>query len=196
MQLYWTPSPTSKLRQTVPHRSFSRRRIVNTYTIGNRSRSSSSTHHALIGNVFKFIRTDLLHIKCKLCTYFHPHNHYWSTSILRETFKTVPVTWPFAYDVTERDCCTDYAVTDSMCILRRASKARIHQCWDPQIFSACKSMRKIFIKCKFVIKPAWNIRGVSAEHTELFGLKICWLLAKRRRKNNRRGTIWGTLAIA
>ncbi len=138
----------------VPHQYIFGRHFVGTYVITNRSSSPSSTHHALTGDAHKLIGIDLLHIKCKFCTYDRPPKPKNERGVARYAFKTVPMTLTFHCDVTEGDCCSDYVVTAGMCVVRRACKGGIHQRRATQSFLACKSMGKFFVNGLFVMKPA------------------------------------------
>ena len=92
-----------QLCQTVPCPSFFRRHFADTYVITNLSSFLSSTHHALTGNVDKLIRNDFLHIKCKLFTHLLLIKSN-RLSPPQFVLQTLPLTWPFVYDVTEVNC--------------------------------------------------------------------------------------------
>ena len=77
--------------------------------------------------------------------------------------------------------------------MHSASIARIRHCWATRRFLTCKSMRNFFIRGRFVMKPESKVRGVSAEHGNVFTLKIGQELTKRRPKIHRCGTVWWTL---
>ena len=166
--------------------------FADTYIMGNRSSSLSSMHQTLTGDVNDLNVIDL-HIKCKFYTYYRPWKPKNITSLAQFVCQTVPMTWPWLYGATEGDYRSDYVVTDSTCVPRRASRARIYQCWDAWILLACKSMGKILILGNFVTNAALVISASCAEAGELLRSPISEDLMKQRPKNNGQGTAWLTL---
>ena len=158
--------------------------FTDTHRIANLSSSSSSILQALTNNEHNLIRIDLLHIKCEFNTYNHPWKLKTWMSLERFALKTVPVTVPFAYDMTEWHCCTVCVVTVCTSIVCCASKGWILHCWDAWRLFACKSMRKIFINGQYVMKPVWDVSVSPADHGKLLWLKIDQVLTKCHPKND------------
>ena len=144
-------------------------------------------------DVDELVRIDLLHIKCKICTYYRHRNHAGRQTDERFAFQTVLMTWPTHCSVIEGYCRSDYAVTDSICILRCVSRARNRHCQDVRRSLPCKLMRNFFITGWSVIKPSCVVSANSPEHRELFTFVIRQVSVKRWPKNDGHGTVWQSI---
>ena len=177
--LHVAPGQGFKPCQTVPRSYIFGRCFADTYRIGNLRCSPSSMHQALAGNVCELIRNNILHNKCEIFTYYCSQNHFGCSSATWLPFKTVPMTRPLHCSVIEGYCHSVCVITDSMCLPRRASRARILHSLDGRSLIACKSMGKIFILGRLVTIPAWDVGGSSADHGKLLWLKIGEELTKQ-----------------